>query len=104
MGLFITSITTTPVAPGTSVLSSASVTTTSSVILAANASRIKFTVWNEGNKAVLLALAGTASTSAYTVNLPVGAFYESELNDYTGAVSAVTASGTSTVKVTEETA
>jgi hypothetical protein len=81
-----------------------SVTTTSAIVLAANVNRIKFSIWNAGSKPVFLAFAATASATAFTVNLPVNALYESDLNDYTGDVSAITASGTSTVKVTEETA
>ena len=90
-----------PSRPATSTLSQASVTTVSSVVLAANPARRKFLLFNGTGKTAFVAFAGVASITAYTVSIPVGGLFESSNDSYTGVVSAITSSGTSTLQVTE---
>ena len=56
---------------------------------------------NAGSKAVDIAEAATASTTAYTVSLAAGAYYELPVPSWTGAVSAISTSGSQTINITE---
>lgn len=69
-----------------------SVTNTS--ILASNSSRVSATIYNSTNKTMFLALGPTASTTAYTVQIFASSYWELPVS-YTGAISAVWASGVS---------
>lgn len=82
----------------TAVLTAVSVTTSSTLLLAANPARKGFTIQSKDGP-LYIALSGTASTalfSSYVLRLN-----SYERNDYTGAVSAVVDSGTTTAMVTE---
>lgn len=84
---------------------SQSVTTSSALLLAANADRKGFKVVNTGGNTVyLLEGAGTASSSNQTVTIAAtSGYYESKNPVWTGAVNVVSSSGTNTVVVTEYT-
>ena len=81
--------------------STASVTATSGPILSANASRTWFMIQNVGTIPVYVAL-GAAATAANGFLLAAGGSFTgtADLN-FTGAVHAITASGTNTVKIFE---
>lgn len=89
--------------PANATLSQPSVTTTSSVIAAANAARRQVIVYNLSNTEVYVAFAATATTAAFTALVPKGGSWKSDLNGYTGVVSAITVSGSATLAVTEVT-
>ena len=100
MGLFIT-VAPTVATPANATLANVTVSTTSVVILAANVDRQRFTIWNDSGRHVFVAFAATATTTAFSVDMPNNSLYESDLNDYSGVVSAITAAGTGPVRVTE---
>lgn len=93
----------------TSAPGSITVTAASTPLAALNPRRGQLLIWvPAAATAVYLALAGTASTTAYTLLLTpsstAGAYYELPMAGgqvYIGPVSAVTASGSSTIMVTE---
>jgi hypothetical protein len=82
------------------ITSPGSLTTTAAVVLAANSSRRGAAVFNESGAVLYLALGTTASLTAYTVQVGIGAYYEVPFN-YTGALWGITTAGTAVVRVTE---
>ena len=90
-----------PSRPANATLSTLAATTTSQVLLAANAARRRFVIVNEASKALIVAFAATATATAYTFQVAGGQTYEGLLNDYTGVISALLTSGTGNVRVTE---
>lgn len=78
----------------TSAITSVASATSSTSILASNASRILATIYNGANKTMYLALASTASTTSYTIQMDANSYFELPA-DYTGAISAVWANGVS---------
>lgn len=91
--------------PTTGTLSQVAVTTSSGVALALNAARKGFSIVNDTNKTVYLAMAATASTVAYSVRLAVNSFYEQlDSRVYTGVISCIGAAAVAgNVTVTEYT-
>lgn len=81
-------------------LSSVSVTNVNTSVLASNANRLGATIFNEGAAIAYVKLGATASVTSYTVQLVVGAYYEVPFG-YTGAIDAITSSGTATTRVDE---
>lgn len=77
-------------------------TNTVSTILAANANRKGYTVYNDSNTPAYIRHALGATTTVFKFKLDKGSFYEmpSDLN-YKGDITAITASGTANLKVTE---
>lgn len=92
-----------PTAASTSALTSVTAATASTALLTANANRLHATFTNDSSAACYLALSGTASTTAYTVMIPAGGYYELPGTSvcYTGAVSAIWAAATGAVRITE---
>lgn len=88
------------ISSNTSTLPTATVTTTSSVILAVNASRLGVTIYNEGPSTAYVALSGTASLTAYTIQIALGGYYELPFS-FRNNLSAITASSTAVLRVTE---
>lgn len=80
----------------TSVASSA----TSVTLLALNTGRKYATFYNESTAVLYLATAATATTSAYTVQIPASGFYEFS-TAYTGVISGIWASANGNVRITE---
>jgi len=76
---------------------------TSVVILAANANRKGFLLYNDASAKVYVAFAATASTTSYTLQMSSNSFYEStETVVYKGTISAIWNSGSSgNMRVTE---
>lgn len=79
---------------------SVSVTNTNTAILASNANRLGFSIYNEGAATCYLKLGSTASTTSYTVQITSGGYYECPFN-YTGAVDGITSAGTAQLRITE---
>lgn len=98
-------VTFTPEAPpATAVLTSVASSVSSVTILASNASRKKFIVYNDSTKTLKLAYAATATASAFTHLLAAGQVYESELHDYSGIVTGIWSAVNGNARVTELTA
>jgi hypothetical protein len=84
---------------------SVSVTSTASVIRAANATNASYSFYNVGPSDIFIAEGSSVTTSAYKVKIPAGYIWEplpSEIR-YAGDISAITASGTATVMVSTST-
>lgn len=92
-----------PSRPASATLTNVTVTNTSVLIAAANPARRQLMVWNDGGNVVYVAFAATATTTAFTVRISPNQLWESTLNGYTGDVSAIRASGSGPVRVTEVT-
>ena len=88
-------------APTTSAGTSVAAATSSTSILAANTARLGATVYNDSTAICYLYLnSGTASTTAFTVQIAAGGYYEVPFT-YRGAIKAVWASATGNARITE---
>jgi hypothetical protein len=86
----------------TATLSSVAAATSSTTILAANPARKGAVIYNDSSAICYLALAATASTSAYSVQIPPQVAYElPSAPVYTGALSAVWSSATGAARCSE---
>lgn len=83
----------------TSVASSATDTT----LLASNASRKKFSIFNDSTKILRVAFDGVASATNFSLIIAAGGYYESHTNDYTGIIHGIWASAAGFARVTEYT-
>lgn len=100
------SLTTTPPAAGTATLSSVAGATSSTTVLASNASRLAFTLYNDSDSAVFVKLGATASSSSFFKKmLPYESLTTRDLGvNYTGRIDAIWDSATGNMRVTELTA
>lgn len=73
---------------------------TSGVVLAANANRRGFTIYNDSTSICRVAFAATASATAFTVLLQPNSFYENNTL-YTGVISGIWVSAAGSARVTE---
>lgn len=80
--------------------SSVSVGSSNTAILASNANRLGFTIYNEGSAICYMKLGATASTTSYTCQIASGGYYECPFN-YTGAVDGITSASTAQLRITE---
>lgn len=78
----------------------ASVTNANTLVLAANANRKGATIYNESGATAYVKLGATASTTSYTIQIIIGAYYEVPYG-YTGIIDGITASGTAVLRVGE---
>lgn len=85
--------------PSTSTPSSVSVTTASTPLLSANANRQGFALRNDGSVTMYWAF-GTMATTASSESLDPGGEYL-DSTGWIGAVSAITATSTTTARITE---
>ncbi len=93
-----------PAATGT--ITSPALSASSFTVLASNTARKAATVYNDSANIVYLALAGTASTTSYTVQVPAnGGYYElpGTTMVYTGIVTGISLVASGAVRVTEVT-
>lgn len=81
------------------------VTTTVAVALAANPNRGSYSIYNAGTVTVYVRENATVTAALYKHPIPAGYLFESDFSTsrYTGAISVITASGTSNLMVTEST-
>lgn len=90
--------------PSTATQTSVAAATSSTALLSANAARLGATVYNDSTAILYVLLgSGTASTSAYTVQVAAGGYYEVPYG-YTGAIKGIWASATGNARLTELTA
>ncbi len=82
--------------PATSTLSAFTYVTGSVSILPANPARRGVILFNASAKPINVALAAVASTGSFSFQLPTNGSWESELNGYTGIVSAIWSAAAST--------
>jgi hypothetical protein len=82
--------------PTTGTLTQPAGSSSSSTLLASNASRKGWSVQNATNKVLYIATSATATTAAYTVSIQANSFYESmDSRVYTGVLSMISPSGVS---------
>jgi hypothetical protein len=88
---------------GTGTQSSVAGSASSVTILAANANRLSYGVFNDSTAILyILNAAGTASTSVFSAQVFPNSYYEPPANvDYTGIVKGIWASATGSGRVTE---
>ena len=86
-------------------VTAASATATSSVALPANPLRAGYSIYNAGSVTVFVRENATVTAALYKHPIPPGYLFESEFTSsrYTGAISVITASGTSNLMVSEST-
>ncbi|MDZ7966867.1 MAG: hypothetical protein RM368_18125 [Nostoc sp. DedSLP03] len=84
---------------GTSTPTTVASSTSSQTILAANSNRKGATIWNDSTATLYLEFGTTATTSAFTVKLSPGGYYEVPFH-YTGVISGIwsTANGNALVR------
>ncbi len=84
-------------------ITSVALGTASFAVLAANVNRLGATVYNESGNVVYLALAATATTTAYTVQIPANGYYElpNASLTYVGAISAIATVASGNLRITE---
>lgn len=87
-------------ASATATLTSVALATSSTSVLASNAARKGFTVFNDSLNIVYLAYAATASTTAFTSKLLSGSAFTNDIN-FTGAISMIASAATGSLRVTE---
>ena len=96
-----------PVAPnvttsGTSTLTSVASSASTVVLLASNAARKGAYFYNDSTAILYLAFAATASTSAYTLQIPTNGFYEMPpIPVYTGTISGIWSAANGNARITE---
>lgn len=91
-----------PVRSATGTITSVNAATSTTTLLAANTSRLKAIFYNDSTATLYLALASGASTTAYTVQLGAGAYFETP-NDvvYTGIITGIWSAAAGAVRCTE---
>ncbi|MEZ2280379.1 MAG: hypothetical protein ACBR12_26095 [Microcoleus sp.] len=81
-----------------------SATATASVILPANSNRAVYSIYNAGNTTVFLREGSTVSSTVFEVPLHPGFMWKEDFSNsprYLGAISGITATGTSSLLVSE---
>lgn len=86
--------------PPTSAATTATATTSSGTVLASNTARLGATVFNEGPSILYLHLGGSASLTAYTVQVAALGYYEVPFG-FTGILTGITLLTTAVCRVVE---
>lgn len=86
---------------GTASLTSVASSATTVSLLAANTSRKNAAFFNDSTAVLYIAFAATSSTTAYTVQLVAGAYYELPARGYTGAISGIWSAANGNARITE---
>ena len=90
---------------GSDTVTAVSASATSSVALAANANRRSYSIYNAGTTTAYIRENATVTAALYKHPIPPGYLFESDFSTsrYTGVISAITASGTTALMVSEST-
>jgi hypothetical protein len=90
---------------GSDTVTAVSATATSSVALVANPNRAAYSIYNAGSQTVFLRENPTVTVALYKHPIPPGYLFESDFSTsrYTGSISVIAASGTSSLMVSEST-
>ncbi len=94
-------VSTTPASSSSSSVTSVASSASSVQLLASNAGRKAFAVYNESTAILYLKLGTTASLTSYTVQIPMNSYYESQDLIYTGEVDGIWASANGSARITE---
>lgn len=94
-------VTTAQPSSATASVTSVSASATSVQLLASNASRKAFSVFNDSSAVLYIKFGVTASSTSYTVQVPKNGFYESGSVIYTGEIDGVWASASGAARITE---
>jgi hypothetical protein len=86
----------------TGTITSVAGATSSTTLLAANTARVSATIYNDTSSGNILyiALAGTATTSSYTIKLWPGSYWDLPVN-YTGIITGIWTSASGNARITE---
>lgn len=84
----------------TGTLSSVSLTTSTQVLLASNAARKGFIIYNDSSAMLFVAFAATASTTAFSTKIQAGGAFDSDV-DYTGVISGISSLAAGAARITE---
>jgi len=84
----------------TGAITSVALSTTSTVLLAANTNRKGFIIYNDSLGQMFVSFAATSSTTAFSTKIQAGGEYEPGV-DYTGVISAVASVSTGSARITE---
>lgn len=78
-------------------------TSTVSVALPANSNRANYSIYNAGGNTVFLREGATVTSALYDVQIPPGFYWKEEFTSarYFGTVSVITATGTTSLQVSE---
>lgn len=88
----------------TGTITSPALSLSSFTVLASNTARDGATIFNDSVNVVYLAFAATASTTAYTVQIPAGGYYELPSGfNYTGILTGIALVASGNCRVTEMT-
>lgn len=90
-----------PTTTATGNLTSVSAATSSTTILASNAARKSFIVYNDSLNFLYLAFSGTSSTTAFSTKLQAGAQYTADTTLYTGIITGIWSAASGAARVTE---
>ena len=94
-------VTTSDPTSGTSSVTSVASSATNVQLLAVNASRKGFTVYNDSTQILYLKLGVTASATSFTVQIGPNGFYENARPTWTGEVDGIWASANGNARITE---
>ncbi len=85
----------------TAALTSVASSLTSVALLPVNANRKGLSIYNESTAILYIAFAGTATTSAYTIQVPANSSYQASAPVYTGAISGIWSAANGFARITE---
>lgn len=101
----VTSITVTPQKSGTTATTATAISTTAFTVIASNANRLGGSVFNDSiSSTIYLAMGSsvTVSTQAFTLQVPVNAYFEIPYN-YTGGLTGISTLSSGFARATEYT-
>ena len=87
--------------PAVAVRTTVTLSNVSALALPANLDRRRLILANDSGTAIYVAFSATCSLAAFSFRLAANETYQGPMGDYTGPVSAIRASGTSALQVTE---
>jgi hypothetical protein len=91
-----------PVGSTTGTMSSLAGSVSSVTLLAANAARVSFAIFNDSASILYVAMSSVASTTSYTFQLNPGAYYEPPAGFlYTGVIAGIWVTATGSARITE---
>jgi len=90
-----------PSRPGVGTITSVAASVTDVTLLAANAARRQFMIYNDSIRVLKVALDGVASATNFSFAIGAGGFYESEENGYTGVIHGIWNIANGDARITE---
>ena len=90
-----------PERPATATLANVAASVTSVTLRAANTARLGLMIYNDSTASLYVNFGATASTTAFTVFMAAGAYYEMSQPPYSGAVNGLWTAAAGSARVTE---